>query len=679
MVRHLLRSFKSRTATSPQQTSNEAASRVINNLESCVRSAEQIVSSAATIVSARSIGDSQRDSILEEVGGMLSEPQINRTKTWVLAVTEGSNNDFPVARSNSLSNSQYGIPSIMDTPSLMNAPSGTEALHDFSSDTQATASVTSENEPIARLRLDNLHPDLEIQLVEHWRKSAAEKLRAKEYVKAEQMLHKILKRSEAAFGDQFDWRSETISMLATVYCELRQWDKAQDLLREQFSGKDAMMVKFVVGCCRLTDMEKPDRWDKTEMILNEKFEGKEEAIKVLLIEFCQRGRWADAKKIFCYPFDEKDSTMVMLATEFCEKKKWDHAENILYFEFEGKDKLLLTVVTHLTRAAQWKNTERLAHSQIKGRVKVMEVLALSYVQHQKLDEAETLLLELCNSHGEDDLQKLGAMHLLASVKLRKAEFEVAEHWCIRAMNGRKLILGQQHVLFYVSLNLLSRIYEEQGDLVESEGYKSLLPPDFERIFLLVSKLIEACEQIELLCTMNHSQVLECIDERRVLPRDNKWWGEIRAHGSQLIGSGSTELIHLYAFHGMPMAVELLLEKGADLNARSHFNMTPLYLAAREGKIATVKLLLERGADIEARCNSAYNYTPLMAAAYWGHESTVELLLKTGANIEPREIYGNTAVHLARSKGHKRVVRLLEEAERVRLLRKLQSSFLKRWR
>jgi ankyrin repeat protein len=45
---------------------------------------------------------------------------------------------------------------------------------------------------------------------------------------------------------------------------------------------------------------------------------------------------------------------------------------------------------------------------------------------------------------------------------------------------------------------------------------------------------------------------------------------------------------------------LLLDRGADINAKEPGGMTPLFHAVLAGDCATVELLLERGADINAK-------------------------------------------------------------------------------
>jgi ankyrin repeat protein len=59
-------------------------------------------------------------------------------------------------------------------------------------------------------------------------------------------------------------------------------------------------------------------------------------------------------------------------------------------------------------------------------------------------------------------------------------------------------------------------------------------------------------------------------------------------------------------------VKLLLEKGAELEAKDEDSPTPLSWAARNGNEAVVKLLLERGAELETKDEDSP--TPLSWAA-----------------------------------------------------------------
>ena len=81
-------------------------------------------------------------------------------------------------------------------------------------------------------------------------------------------------------------------------------------------------------------------------------------------------------------------------------------------------------------------------------------------------------------------------------------------------------------------------------------------------------------------------------------------------------------------NGFNKCLKLLLESGADVNARSSHGETLLISAAHRGNIAAVNLLLCAGADVNAA--DCYGNTALMAAAGCGAVPSYHLLRKTGA-------------------------------------------------
>ena len=74
-------------------------------------------------------------------------------------------------------------------------------------------------------------------------------------------------------------------------------------------------------------------------------------------------------------------------------------------------------------------------------------------------------------------------------------------------------------------------------------------------------------------------------------------------------------------------VRLLLENGADANSRDKYGNRPLY-DARTAEIG--HLLLEHGAEIDARLES--QETPLMFAVTHGEPRLVQLLIDRGADV-----------------------------------------------
>lgn len=111
-------------------------------------------------------------------------------------------------------------------------------------------------------------------------------------------------------------------------------------------------------------------------------------------------------------------------------------------------------------------------------------------------------------------------------------------------------------------------------------------------------------------------------------------------------------LHGAAFFGHGEAVRLLLERGADPNARSGNPMrnTPLH-AAMAGPLGTAEigLLLEHGAEPDARQHGGY--TALHSAAMHGNEARVNLLLEHGADPSVPADDGRTAADFAREKGY----------------------------
>ena len=77
------------------------------------------------------------------------------------------------------------------------------------------------------------------------------------------------------------------------------------------------------------------------------------------------------------------------------------------------------------------------------------------------------------------------------------------------------------------------------------------------------------------------------------------------------GCGGTALLHA-AFGGHKEIVELLIAKGADVNAKGSSGWTPLHFAANGGYMEVTKLLIAKGVDVNAIIVSGRNQgkTPL---------------------------------------------------------------------
>jgi len=92
-------------------------------------------------------------------------------------------------------------------------------------------------------------------------------------------------------------------------------------------------------------------------------------------------------------------------------------------------------------------------------------------------------------------------------------------------------------------------------------------------------------------------------------------------------------------------VKFLLDKGAVVNATDYRGRAALHVACGGGKLETARLLLDHGAGLEARDQS--NHTPLHHACNGDKLDVVKELVKRGAGIFARDYDGSTPFDCAK--------------------------------
>jgi ankyrin repeat protein len=98
-------------------------------------------------------------------------------------------------------------------------------------------------------------------------------------------------------------------------------------------------------------------------------------------------------------------------------------------------------------------------------------------------------------------------------------------------------------------------------------------------------------------------------------------------GAQRTASRNDDLLSAIR-QGDAAAVKALLAQGTPADAKYRYDRTALSFAADRGDVEIVKLLLERGADVNAK-DTFYGATPLTWAASNGHVEVARLLLARG--------------------------------------------------
>ena len=102
-------------------------------------------------------------------------------------------------------------------------------------------------------------------------------------------------------------------------------------------------------------------------------------------------------------------------------------------------------------------------------------------------------------------------------------------------------------------------------------------------------------------------------------------------------------LHRAAYSGCGMIIDLLLEKGADINIKSLSGKTPLHVSVSDFTHDSMETLLEHGAEIDAEDNSGR--TPLMYAVKRLDHNKIKCLLNHGADVTKFDKNGKNLISL----------------------------------
>ncbi|MBO5136873.1 MAG: ankyrin repeat domain-containing protein [Spirochaetaceae bacterium] len=123
------------------------------------------------------------------------------------------------------------------------------------------------------------------------------------------------------------------------------------------------------------------------------------------------------------------------------------------------------------------------------------------------------------------------------------------------------------------------------------------------------------------------------------------------------GSGNTPL-HYAAEWGLPNAVYVLVEKGADPNAKNANGETPIYNAVKANNSELIQVLVANGAAKDTR--DYLGNTPVHACVRWNTIDATYALVNAGASLDARNIAGKTPLAEAARAGKIDMVNILLE-------------------
>ena len=100
----------------------------------------------------------------------------------------------------------------------------------------------------------------------------------------------------------------------------------------------------------------------------------------------------------------------------------------------------------------------------------------------------------------------------------------------------------------------------------------------------------------------------------------------------------------------------LIEAGANVDSHDEYRHTPLYIAAKRGKLSMVKILVEKKAAIEK--GDRNGMTALSISAYLGNLEMCRLLVGFGSSLSSFDRQKFTPLHHAAKNGHSAVCKML---------------------
>lgn len=258
-----------------------------------------------------------------------------------------------------------------------------------------------------------------------------------------------------------------------------------------------------------------------------------------------------------------------------------------------------------------------------NKTEMHEILADIYMKQRKIDKAKPLLNRLLmQEKGETD-RKWRLYHSLAEIYQEQGRLVEAERFAKRAYLGRERSLDKNDRQLLESVSLLVQVYELQLKTETAEALR--------KVYRAESTAPQVPEKSERRSMKLQSQLDEA---QRVNQSHVRWAPDLWVDPSSINAptkSGETLLISAITT-GDDELVQLMLQRGANVEARCADQITPLMHAVNHGYLSILELLLNKGAQVDT---TTAGWTVLQRATDMVNVPMVKLLLAKGADIEAR--------------------------------------------
>lgn len=175
------------------------------------------------------------------------------------------------------------------------------------------------------------------------------------------------------------------------------------------------------------------------------------------------------------------------------------------------------------------------------------------------------------------------------------------------------------------------------------------------VFLLLALVASACGAEPATEGMSDTAPGTNGSTMESLPRDETTAETVR---ERTAGRESELALISAAGRGDARAVERLLERGADVNARDADGTTALVAAAYDNDVEIARTLIEAGADVNARDQTRQSAYLISTSEVGDDPRLLRLTLRNGADVRSLDSYNGTGLIRAAERGHVEIVREL---------------------